>query len=59
MEIPEWIDASHGEKSKVAGSLKSALPVFEWLRGARRNRRPDRVVEMGCLKEPRASASGS
>ena len=45
MEIPEWIDASHGEKSKVAGSLKSALPVFEWLRGYQKDwLRPDIIA---------------
>ena len=45
MEIPEWIDASHGEKSKAAGSLKSALPVFEWLRGYQKDwLRPDVIA---------------
>src|SRR5215469_10427616 len=33
MKIADWIDVSRGDKTNTASGLKSALPVFEWLRG--------------------------
>src|SRR5262249_4194536 len=40
-----WIDASHGEKWDAASSLKSALPVLEWLRGYQKDwLRPDVIA---------------
>src|SRR6516225_3065874 len=39
------IDTSRGEKSNVASRLKSALPVFEWLRGYQNDwLRPDVIA---------------
>jgi sulfate permease, SulP family len=40
-----WIDTSYGEKSNAASRLKSALPVFEWLRGYQNDwLRPDVIA---------------
>ena len=40
-----WIDTSRGEKPNVASRLKSALPVFEWLRGYQNDwLRPDVIA---------------
>src|SRR5215467_12854129 len=37
-----WAEALPGQKSNAANNLNSALPVFEWLRGYRRDwLRPD------------------
>src|SRR5215470_2030051 len=40
-----WIDTSHDERSNAASRLKSALPVFEWLRGYQNDwLRPDIIA---------------
>src|SRR5262250_2525151 len=40
-----WIDTSRVEKANAASSLKSALPVFEWLRGYQNDwLRPDVIA---------------
>src|SRR5215468_3519131 len=45
MRIPDWIDVSRGDKSNTASGLKTALPVFEWLRGYQKGwLRPDIIA---------------
>src|SRR5262250_1363749 len=54
-----WIDTSRVEKANAASSLKSALPVFEWLRGYQNDwLRPDVVAGLtaAAVVVPKAMA---